>query len=209
MGRTKSEGRDWAFCVPGASRFGKLCVKPQILFPIPCSMKSNKSKAPAAPRAAKFWPALGFAAITGSRATTGPMFLSDYLSNRALAPGMAKSPLRFLAKPGVASLLKVLTAGELVGDKLPFTPNRTVPQQLSTRAASGALVGATWYKSQGGSALKGALVGSLGAVAATFLTFYLRKSISEKTGINTSTIGVGEDALVLAGGVALSPKPKR
>jgi uncharacterized membrane protein len=172
-------------------------------------MKATKSSAPAAPRAAKFWPALGFAALAGSRAASAPTFLSDYLSHRALAPGMASSPLRFLAKPGVASLLKVLTAAELVGDKLPATPNRTVPQQLSTRAASGALVGATWYKSQGGSALKGALVGSLGAVAATFLTFYLRKGLSEKTGLNTSTIGAGEDALVLAGGVALTPRPKR
>ena len=172
-------------------------------------MKASKSAYPAAPSAAKFWPALGFAALTGSRATSGPTFLSSYLSQRALAPGLAGSPLRFLAKPGVASLLKVLTAGELVGDKLPNTPNRTVPQQLTTRAASGALVGATWYKAQGGSALKGALVGSLGAVAATFLTFYLRKGISQKTGLDIATVGAGEDALVLAGGVALSPRPKR
>ena len=168
-----------------------------------------KSAAPTPRHAARFWPALGFAAITGSRATSGPMFLSDYLSHRALAPGMAGSPLRLLARPGVAATLKVLTAAELIGDKLPNGPDRIVPQQLGTRAASGALVGATWYKSQGGSALKGALVGSLGAVAATFLTFYLRKGISEKTGINTSTVGAGEDALVLASGVALSPRPKR
>ena len=154
-------------------------------------MKASKSATPAAPRAAKFWPALGFAALAGSRATSGPTFLSSYLSQRALAPGLAGSPLRFLAKPGVASLLKVLTAGELVGDKLPNTPNRIVPQQLTTRAASGALVG------------------GLGAVAATFLTFYLRKGISQKTGIDIATIGAGEDALVLAGGVALSPRPKR
>ena len=171
------------------------------------SKKSNSALTPSRP--AKFWPALGLAAITGARATSGPMFLSDYLSHRALAPGMAGSPLRFLARPGVATALKLLTAGELVGDKLPNTANRIVPQQLSARAASGALVGATWYKSQGGSAIKGALVGSLGAVAATFLTYYLRKNISEKTGIDTSTVGAGEDALVLAGGVALSPRPKR
>ena len=171
-------------------------------------MKFKMNQPVPAPRTAKFWPALGFAAITGARATSGPMFLADYLARRALAPGMASSPLRFLAMPGVASALKLLTAGEIVGDKLPTTGDRIVPQQLTARAASGALVGATWYKSRGGSALKGALVGSLGAVAATFLTFYLRKSLSEKTGINTSILGAGEDALVLAGGVALSPRPK-
>ncbi len=172
-------------------------------------MTTHKASVPAAPRAAKFWPALGFAALTGSRATSGPTFLSSYLSQRALAPGLAGSPLRLLAKPGVANLLKVLTAGELVGDKLPNTPDRIVPQQLTTRAASGALVGATWYKAQGGSALTGALVGGLGAVAATFLTFYLRKGISQQTGLDIATVGAGEDALVMAGGVALSPRPKQ
>ena len=173
------------------------------------SKKLKKSKKSAARRTAKFWPALGLAAITGARATSGPMFLADYLSHRALTPGLAGSPLRFLARPGVATTLKVLIAGELVGDKLPQTGDRIAPEQLAPRAASGALVGATWYKSQGGSALKGALVGGLGAVAASFLTFYLRKGISEKTGIDTATVGAGEDALVLASGVALSPRPRR
>ncbi len=158
----------------------------------------------AQPRGAKFWPALGFAALAGSRATSGPAFLSQYLSQQALAPALAGSPLRFLAKPGVATALKFLIAGELVGDKLPNTPNRIVPQQLGVRAASGALIGATVYKTKGGSLAGGALVGALGAVAATYLTFYLRKTISEKTNTNTSLIGAGEDALVLGLGAALA-----
>ena len=155
------------------------------------------------PRAARFWPALGFAALTGSRATVGPAFVSQYLAGQALTPGFAKSRLRFLAKPGVAKTLKFLVAGELVGDKLPNMANRIVPQQLSTRVASGALVGATWYKAKGGSALSGALVGALGSAAATYLTYFLRKGISDKTGTASSLVGVGEDALVLAGGTVL------
>ena len=153
---------------------------------------------------ARFWPTLGLAALTGSRATSGPAFLSQYLSGQALAPGFAGSPLRFLAKPGVAKALKFLIAGELVGDKLPNTPNRIVPQQLATRAASGALVGATLYKAKGGSAVSGALIGALGTVAATYLTFYLRMGISEKTHVPVALVGAGEDALVLAGGSALA-----
>ena len=155
-------------------------------------------------RGARFWPTLGFAALTGSRATSGPAFLSQYLAGQALSPSFADSPLRLLAKPGVAKTLKFLIAGEFVGDKLPNTPNRIVPQQLSTRAASGALVGATLYKAKGGSAVSGALIGALGTVAATYLTFYLRKSISEKTHTPTALVGAGEDALVLAGGSALA-----
>jgi uncharacterized membrane protein len=169
-------------------------------------MTSASSK----PRGAKFWPALGFAALAGSRATSGPAFLSQYLSQQALAPGLAHSPLRFLAKPGVSTALKFLIGGEVVGDKLPNTPNRIVPQQLGVRAVSGALVGATLYKSKGGSVVSGALVGVLGAVTATYLTYYLRKGISEKTHTNTSLVGAGEDVLVLALGTALtkSQQPK-
>jgi uncharacterized membrane protein len=158
---------------------------------------------PSKPRGARFWPALGFAALTGSRATSGPAFISQYLSGQALTPGFAGSPLSFLAKPGVAKTLKFLIAGEFLGDKLPNTPNRIVPQQLSTRIASGALVGATWYKAKGGSAFSGALVGALGSAAATYLTYYLRKEISAKTGTSTALVGAGEDALVLVGGAAL------
>ncbi|MGI4740967.1 MAG: DUF4126 family protein [Janthinobacterium lividum] len=163
-------------------------------------MKSSSSK----PRGAAFWPALGFAALAGSRATSGPAFLSQYLSQQALSPSLASSPLRFLAKPGAATALKFLIAGEFVGDKLPSSPNRIVPQQLATRAASGALVGATVYKAKGGSALSGALVGALGTVVATYITFYLRKTISEKANIATSLVGAGEDALVLGLGSALA-----
>ncbi|OGX91978.1 hypothetical protein BEN49_03980 [Hymenobacter coccineus] len=136
------------------------------------------------------------------RATSGPTFLSHYLSGQARPKGLAQSPLRFLQNPTVASTLKGLLGMELVGDKSPKTGNRTEPQQVGARAASGALVGATLYKARGGSALSGALVGSLGAVASTFLTFWLRKTISERTHTNTSLVGLGEDALVVAGGSA-------
>jgi uncharacterized membrane protein len=151
---------------------------------------------------ARFWPVLGLATLSGMRATSGPTFLSHYLSGQARPKGLVKSPLRVLQNPTVASTLKGLLGVELVGDKSPKTANRTDPSQLGARAASGALVGATLYKARGGSALSGALVGSLGAVASTFLTFWLRKTISERTNTNTSLVGLGEDALVIASGAA-------
>ncbi len=174
-------------------------------------MKAKKSKAakfkkdpnwPKPAPTARFWPVLGLAVLTGMRTTSGPAFLSHYLSRQARPKGLAGSPLRFLQKPAVASTLKVLLGAELVGDKLPNVGDRTDPSQLGPRAASGALVGATLYKARGGSALSGALVGGLGAVASTFFTFWLRKTISERTHTNTSLVGLGEDALVVASGSA-------
>ena len=159
-------------------------------------------------RSAKFWPTLGFAALAGSRATSAPVFLGQYLSHQAMSPALAKSPLRFLAKSGVTTGLELLMAGELVGDKLPSSPNRIVLPQIAARATSGALVGATLYKAKGGNAWVGALVGSLGTVAATYATFWLRKQATEKLHIDSGLTGAGEDALVLAGGLALSKANK-
>ena len=176
-------------------------------------MKNKESKAdraklrknPKPPKPAntsRFWPALGLATLAGMRTTSAPTFLSHYLSGQARPKGLAKWPLRFLQKPAAASTLKGLMALELIGDKNPKGGNRTDPDQLAARATSGALAGATLYKARGGSAISGALVGSLGAVAATFASFWLRKTISERTHTNTSIVGAGEDALVIAGGAA-------
>ena len=167
--------------------------------------RAQLRKTPRPPKPAatsRFWPVLGLAALTGMRATSGPAFLSHYLSGQARPKGLAQSPLRFLQNAAVAGTLKGLLALELVGDKNPKVGNRTDPQQAGARAASGALVGAALYKARGGHALSGALVGAAGAVASALATFWLRKTISERTHTRSALVGLGEDALVLAGGTA-------
>jgi len=153
-------------------------------------------------RPAKFWPVMGFATLAGMRSMSAPAFLSHYLS-RQPATGLAGSPLRFIQKPMTATVLKVVAAGEMVADKLPATPDRTAPPVLLGRLLSGALVGAAWYKSRHGSAWGGGLLGGLVAVGATFISYALRTGISKQSGVPSALVGVGEDALVLAGGAAL------
>ncbi len=161
-------------------------------------MKNSNKK----PRPAKFWPVLGFATLAGMRSMSAPAFLSHYLSRQPHA-GLAGSRLRFLQKPLTAKVLKVLAAGEMVMDKLPTTPDRTAPPVLLGRLLSGALVGAAWYRSRHGSALSGGLLGGLAAVVSTFISYELRTGISKQTDTPVALVGVGEDALVLAGGAAL------
>jgi len=153
-------------------------------------------------RPARFWPVMGFATLAGMRSMSAPAFLSHYLS-RQPQTGLTGSPLRFLQKPVTATVLKVLAAGEVVADKLPATPNRIAPPILLGRLLSGALVGAAWYKSRQGNAVSGGVVGGLAAVAATFISYALRTGISEQSGVPVALVGVGEDALVVAGGAAL------
>ena len=161
-------------------------------------MKQSKK----ARRPAKFWPVMGFATLAGMRSMSAPAFLSHYLARQPHA-WLAGSRLRFLQKPGTAGVLKLLAAGEMVADKLPGTPDRIAPPVLLGRLLSGALVGAAWYRSRHGSALGGGVLGGLVAVAATFVSYALRTGISEKSGVPVALVGVGEDALVLAGGAAL------
>ena len=77
--------------------------------------------------------------------------------------------------------------------------------QMRSRGAllSGALVGAAVYKSREGSSAAGAVVGGLGAVAATFISYALRVGISKQANWPVAAVGVGEDALVLGSGAAL------
>ena len=153
-------------------------------------------------RPARFWPALGFAALAGMRSMSAPALLSHFLS-RHPTRNLRFSPLRMLQKPLVASAFKLAAAGEMVMDKLPTTPDRTAPPVLLGRLLSGALVGATWYKARRGSSATGAVVGGLGAVLATFVSYGLRVGISRRAGLPVAAVGVGEDALVLGSGAAL------
>ena len=161
-------------------------------------MKNSKKKI----RPAKFWPVIGFATLAGMRSMSAPAFLSHYFSRKPHA-GLDGSMLRFMQKPLTAKALKVMAAGEMVADKLPATPDRIASPVLLGRLLSGALVGAAWYKSRHGSALGGGVLGGLAAVAATFVSYALRTGISKQTATPVALVGVGEDALVVAGGAAL------
>jgi len=154
------------------------------------------------PRPAKFWPALGFATLAGMRSMSAPALLTHHLSNKP-SWFLLNSPLQMLQKPWVARTMKLAAASEMVADKMPGMPDRIAPPVLLGRLLSGALVGAAWYKSREGSALAGGLVGGLGAVAATFLSFALRKGISAQSGTDIAAVGLGEDAVVLGSGAAL------
>ncbi|MBF9141786.1 DUF4126 family protein [Hymenobacter properus] len=153
-------------------------------------------------RPAKFWPAVGFATLAGMRSMSAPAFLSHYLS-RQPSSGLAGSSLRLLQKPVAAGILKAVAAGEMVADKLPNTPDRIALPVMTGRLVSGALVGAAWYRSRHGSALGGGLLGAAVAFASTIVSYALRTGISDKSGLPIALVGVGEDALVLAGGSAL------
>ncbi|MFW5942521.1 MAG: DUF4126 family protein, partial [Chloroflexota bacterium] len=122
---------------------------------------------------------IGLGAIAGMRSMSAPALVAQALGRRE-APA-AESGLGLLGQPAVAALLKLFAAGELVGDKLPFTPSRLDPGPLAGRMAAGAVAGATVARLGNGSAGAGALLGAVSAVAGAFAAFHARRALGEKT----------------------------
>lgn len=146
--------------------------------------------------------ALALGAISGLRSLSGPALVS-----RAAARGdlsLEGTALSFLGSPRLSKALLVLALGEiLVGDKLPMTPSRTALPPLLARAASGGLVGAALFASDGRPATSGAALGSSAAVAAAFAGENLRALIGEKIGLPDAAAALAEDAVALLGGLHL------
>src|SRR4051794_26533548 len=113
---------------------------------------------------------VGLAAITGSRTALGPALICR--------SAVKSGPLR--AATCVASAL------ELIGDKLPRTPNRTAPLGLVLRIVSGAgvaraLLGRRGRRARGatGGAL---LLGAAAAVLGAFAGLRLRLALTRRLG---------------------------
>jgi uncharacterized membrane protein len=138
---------------------------------------------------------LGLGAISGLRSLSGPAFVSRSASRGRLDLG--GTPLAFLSSSRLSKVLSVMELGELVGDKLPMTPSRSALPPLLGRAASGGLVGAAVFASEGRRATTGAALGSAAAVVAAFAGERLRALATEKTGLPGPVVALAEDAIVL------------
>jgi uncharacterized membrane protein len=101
------------------------------------------------------------------------------------------------AKLVTAVVFTVLAAGELIGDKLPQTPNRTAPFPLLARMAFGGLVGAIAATSLHGSLIEGIVLGVISAVAGAFLGFHLRQHLVKERGFSDLPVALVEDALAI------------
>ena len=136
-------------------------------------------------------PAFGLGAVTGIRSMMGLAFFSDHADEMKDESNPA---LDFLKRPRVAALLKIMAAGEVVMDKLPFIPARTEAAPLIGRVVMGGLVGAAISKDKW---IQGGVVGAGGALGATYAITYLRKILHDDRHIPNVVLGIAEDALVV------------
>jgi len=139
--------------------------------------------------------------VAGMRSMGAPALVSDRLA-RAPSPALEQSALRWLGTDKAATITKFLAAGEILGDKLPFTPSRVAPGPLFGRVMSGGVCGAALCVADGKRAGIGAAIGVAGAVAGAYGFYHLRRTLGHKLPVPDPVLGAMED--VLAYGVGWS-----
>jgi uncharacterized membrane protein len=147
--------------------------------------------------------------------------MSDLRSDfsRAVAVG-AVCGMRTLLMPALVArsvpgsragtrILSLAAVGELLGDKLPFTPDRTEAPSLAARAVSGAVTAASLASRSRRPAMPSAVIAAASAILSAHLMIRLRKR-ADRT-LPDPFVATVEDclALVLANAVIRSAAPPR
>lgn len=138
-------------------------------------------------------PVLGF--MTGARSMM-PMCILCWFAYKHHVP--LHNTWAFWCENKISVIVfTVLAAGELVGDKLPMTPNRTAVFPLIARVCFGGLVGAIGATALHGAALEGILLGAISALAGTFAGFYIRSWIVTRFNVPDLPVALLEDVVVI------------
>ncbi len=146
--------------------------------------------------------AFGIGAVAGLRSMTAPALFS-YVTSHRDEPRVAGDPLGRLSTPRVAGTLCALAVGELIVDKLPNTPSRTLPPSVVFRALSGGIIGAALCAEAGRSRTAGALLGVAGALTTTYGAYHLRQATDQKTGLPDPVVALVEDAIAIGAGLGV------
>lgn len=107
-------------------------------------------------------------------------------------------PLRLLSHPRVASFLLLSALGELLVDKLPFVPSRTVPPVLAWRIGTGAFLGGMLALGREESGGLGALAGAAGAAVGAYGGVVVRTALATLPGVTEPFPGVVGDTVAVA-----------
>ena len=101
------------------------------------------------------------------------------------------------AKLVTVIIFTVLAAGELIGDKLPNTPDRISALPLIARVCFGGLVGALAATGLHASAVEGIILGSLSALGGAFVGYFVRRLLVEEKNNPDMVVAICEDALTI------------
>jgi uncharacterized membrane protein len=135
--------------------------------------------------------------VAGLRAMTAPAIVA--WAARLGWLHLEGTPLSFLGIPWVTYLLTVFMLAELVGDKLPRTPARTMVAPFIARILLGGLAGAALVVGSGGSLALGAVLGGLGGIAGTLGGFRARTGLVRTLRVPDYVVALAEDCVAVGG----------
>src|SRR3954451_4967410 len=137
--------------------------------------------------------AIGFA--SGLRAFT-PLALVSWIAVWGWMP-LGGSRLAFLGTTVGALVVSFLALGELIGDKLPFTPSRLSAGPLGARILTGALAVTAVCVGLGQSAILGIFCGPVSAVAGAFFGFHGRRFLVTRCRLRDWIVAIMEDLFTI------------
>ncbi len=138
-------------------------------------------------------PLLG--AATGMRTFT-PMAVLCWFAYAGYVP-LDGTWAFWVASLATAIVFTVLALAELVGDKLPRTPDRTSTGPLLARLVFGGLIGGIVAASLNGSGMEGVILGVGGALVGAFGGHLVRREIVERSGGKDWPVAVAEDLVTV------------
>jgi uncharacterized membrane protein len=139
--------------------------------------------------------------VAGLRSLTAPAVVS--WAARLWWPQLQSTPLAFMEMTAVAYLFALLAVGELIADKLPFTPSRLSAGPLAGRLILGALCGSVIHAVSHQSLLIGAVLGGVGGLLGSFLGYTLRKFLVTKGRLPDFVVALTEDVIAIGGALAI------
>jgi uncharacterized membrane protein len=145
------------------------------------------------------WGALALGLVTGMRSMLAPAMTSRALAARD--DHEADEPAPTLASHHAQLVLMPMAAAELLGDKMPFAPDRTILPSMLFRALSGGVTAAALAGARREPIWIPALVGATAALVASKVGLSLRKPYQDSV-LTNAVLGLTEDCLALAIGSA-------
>jgi uncharacterized membrane protein len=141
--------------------------------------------------------AVAIGIVAGLRSMTAPAVIA--WASRLGWLTLDGTPMAFLASTAARWVLTALMIGELIADKLPFTPSRTTVGPFAGRLIAGGLSGAALLAGHGGSGLVGAVLGAVGGVIGTMGGYRARTGLVRRLGVPDYVVAVGEDLVAIGG----------
>jgi uncharacterized membrane protein len=105
----------------------------------------------------------------------------------------------FAGSKVAVGLFSLGAVGELISDKLPKTPSRLKQPGFSVRIVMGALCGLILATTASFPLIGGALLGGIGAVAGSYLGYFVRSQTTAKFGLPDLPVALVEDLICIGG----------